>query len=142
MRAAAPAPLTAIFTPGYAAAEQMTSAKEGPWSDIYSVGASMYACIAGSAPLSQGGTGGLPGAIAVYTASYLAGYVAIFAPGGINFHREIVDLLPQGKLVIGGLELRGLEPGFITAKVGTIVSGAGSSPSRNRKSPSGQVKVS
>ena len=27
--------LTAIFTPGYAAAEQMTSAKQGPWTDIY-----------------------------------------------------------------------------------------------------------
>ena len=27
--------MTAIFTPGYAAAEQMTSARQGPWTDIY-----------------------------------------------------------------------------------------------------------
>ncbi|HEV3494049.1 MAG TPA: serine/threonine-protein kinase, partial [Reyranella sp.] len=31
--------LTAIFTPGYAAAEQMTSAKQGPWTDIYGLSA-------------------------------------------------------------------------------------------------------
>lgn len=40
--------------------------------------------------LSQGGTGGLAGAIAVYTASYLAGYVAIFAPGGIVVREAVM----------------------------------------------------
>src|SRR4029077_16348205 len=34
--------LTAIFTPGYAAAEQMTSAKQGPWTDIYGLSATLY----------------------------------------------------------------------------------------------------
>ena len=44
--------LTAIFTPGYAAAEQMTSAKQGPWTDIYSLSATLYHAITGSAPPS------------------------------------------------------------------------------------------
>ncbi len=37
--------LTAIFTPGYAAAEQMTSAKQGPWTDIYGLSATLYHAI-------------------------------------------------------------------------------------------------
>ncbi len=46
------AALTAIFTPGYAAAEQMTSAKQGPWTDIYSLSATLYHAITGRAPPS------------------------------------------------------------------------------------------
>ena len=44
------AAMTAIFTPGYAAAEQMTSAKQGPWSDIYGLAATIYHAITGKAP--------------------------------------------------------------------------------------------
>ena len=44
--------LTAIFTPGYAAAEQMTSAKQGPWTDIYGLSATLYHAIAGHVPPS------------------------------------------------------------------------------------------
>ena len=44
------AAMTAIFTPGYAAAEQMTSAKQGPWTDIYGLAATMYHAIAGKTP--------------------------------------------------------------------------------------------
>ncbi len=44
------AAMTAIFTPGYAAAEQMTSAKQGPWTDIYGLSATIYHAIAGKAP--------------------------------------------------------------------------------------------
>lgn len=44
--------LTAIFTPGYAAAEQMTSASQGPWTDIYSLSATLYHAITGKAPPS------------------------------------------------------------------------------------------
>jgi len=44
--------LTAVFTPGYAAAEQMTSAKQGPWTDIYSLSATLYHAITGKAPPS------------------------------------------------------------------------------------------
>ncbi len=44
--------LTAIFTPGYAAAEQMTSAKQGPWTDIYGLSATLYHAITGNAPPS------------------------------------------------------------------------------------------
>ena len=42
--------LTAIFTPGYAAAEQMTSAKQGPWTDIYGLSATLYHAITGQTP--------------------------------------------------------------------------------------------
>src|SRR5690242_18551364 len=39
------------YTPGFAAPEQYARAGElGPWTDIYSVGATVYACFAGSAP--------------------------------------------------------------------------------------------
>jgi peptidoglycan hydrolase-like protein with peptidoglycan-binding domain len=46
------AALTAIFTPGYAAGEQMTSARQGPWTDIYSLSATLHHAITGSAPPS------------------------------------------------------------------------------------------
>jgi len=42
--------MTAIFTPGYAAAEQMTSAKQGPWTDIYGLSATLYHAITGTTP--------------------------------------------------------------------------------------------
>ncbi|HEY6983929.1 protein kinase domain-containing protein [Reyranella sp.] len=44
--------MTAIFTPGYAAAEQFTSAKQGPWTDVYGISATIYHAIAGVAPPS------------------------------------------------------------------------------------------
>ncbi|WP_296346477.1 protein kinase [Reyranella sp.] len=42
--------MTAIFTPGYAAGEQMTSAKQGPWTDIYGLSATLYHAIIGEPP--------------------------------------------------------------------------------------------
>ena len=45
-----PAP-RAMYTPGYAAPEQYEKdAQLGPWTDIYSVGAALYASVTGSAP--------------------------------------------------------------------------------------------
>ena len=44
--------MTAIFTPGYAAPEQFTSAKQGPWTDIYGLSATLYYAITGRAPPS------------------------------------------------------------------------------------------
>lgn len=44
------AAMTAIFTPGYAAAEQMTSAKQGPWTDIYGLAATIYHAITAKTP--------------------------------------------------------------------------------------------
>ncbi|UYN96584.1 MAG: protein kinase [Enhydrobacter sp.] len=44
--------MTAIFTPGYAAAEQFTSARQGPWTDIYGLSATLYHAITGAAPPS------------------------------------------------------------------------------------------
>ena len=45
------ASINAVFTPGFAAPEQQGSGEPlGPWTDIYSVGASLYDCLAGSAP--------------------------------------------------------------------------------------------
>ncbi|WP_148717273.1 serine/threonine protein kinase [Chitinolyticbacter meiyuanensis] len=43
--------LTPMYTPGFAAPEQYQKKDpHGPWTDIYGVGASMYACLAGTAP--------------------------------------------------------------------------------------------
>ena len=39
--------MTAIFTPGYAAPEQFTSAKQGPWTDIYGLSATLHYAITG-----------------------------------------------------------------------------------------------
>jgi len=45
--------LKPMYTPGFASPEHYHQRSLlGPWSDIYSVGASMYACISGSTPLS------------------------------------------------------------------------------------------
>jgi formylglycine-generating enzyme required for sulfatase activity len=44
--------LTAVYTPGYAAFEQFTSARQGPWTDIYALGATLYHCIVGQQPPS------------------------------------------------------------------------------------------
>ncbi|HEX5477045.1 MAG TPA: serine/threonine-protein kinase [Burkholderiales bacterium] len=43
--------LPPTFTPGFASPEQHAKREDlGPWSDIYSVGATMYACLAGAPP--------------------------------------------------------------------------------------------
>lgn len=43
--------LPPTYTPGFAAPEQYARRGElGPWTDIYSVGATFYACLAGAAP--------------------------------------------------------------------------------------------
>ncbi|MDR3428798.1 MULTISPECIES: serine/threonine protein kinase [Silvimonas] len=43
--------LTPMYTPGFAAPEQYGKKEPlGPWTDIYGVGATMFACIAGTAP--------------------------------------------------------------------------------------------
>jgi serine/threonine protein kinase len=43
--------LRPVYTPGYAAPEQYGQGEgQGPWTDIYAVGASMYACLSAAAP--------------------------------------------------------------------------------------------
>ncbi len=43
--------LPPMYTPGFASPEHhLERDKLGPWSDIYSIGASMYACLAGASP--------------------------------------------------------------------------------------------
>ncbi|QQS12284.1 MAG: protein kinase [Rhodospirillales bacterium] len=42
--------LTAVYTPGYAAYEQSTSAKQGPATDIYALCATLYHCVTGTPP--------------------------------------------------------------------------------------------
>jgi len=44
--------MTAIFTPGFAAPEQASLGKQGPWTDIYGLAATLYACACGKAPPS------------------------------------------------------------------------------------------
>jgi formylglycine-generating enzyme required for sulfatase activity/serine/threonine protein kinase len=44
--------LTAVVTPGYAPIEQYSSeGKQGPWTDLYAIGATMYTCVHGRAPV-------------------------------------------------------------------------------------------
>ena len=44
--------LTAVVTPGFAPIEQYSSeGKQGPWTDLYAVGATMYNCILGRSPV-------------------------------------------------------------------------------------------
>jgi tetratricopeptide (TPR) repeat protein len=42
--------MTAIYTPGYAAFEQLSSLPQGPWTDIYALAGTLYHCIAGAPP--------------------------------------------------------------------------------------------
>ena len=46
--------LKPMYTPGYAAPEQFHGREDGlgPWTDVYAIGASMYACLAAAAPQS------------------------------------------------------------------------------------------
>jgi serine/threonine protein kinase len=44
--------MTAVFTPGFAAPEQSSSGKQGPWTDIYGLAATLYACVTGKVPPS------------------------------------------------------------------------------------------
>lgn len=44
--------MTAIYTPGYAPLEQMSATRQGPWTDIYALAATLYHCIAGAPPQS------------------------------------------------------------------------------------------
>jgi len=44
--------VTSMVTPGYAPIEQYnTTGKQGPWTDFYGLGATVYRCIAGSSPV-------------------------------------------------------------------------------------------
>jgi len=44
--------ITAVFTPRYAPLEQFSSGRQGPWTDIYALAATLYACINGEPPPS------------------------------------------------------------------------------------------
>jgi serine/threonine protein kinase len=44
--------MTAIFTPGYAAPEQFATGKQGPWTDIYGLAATLHHAITGKSPPS------------------------------------------------------------------------------------------
>jgi serine/threonine protein kinase len=42
--------MTAIYTPGYAAPEQIVGERQGPFTDIYALAATLYACVTGNPP--------------------------------------------------------------------------------------------
>jgi serine/threonine protein kinase len=43
--------LTAVYTPRYAAPEQITSQQQGPYTDIYALAATLYICVTGREPI-------------------------------------------------------------------------------------------
>jgi serine/threonine protein kinase len=49
---AARTPATALYTPGYAAPEQINGGKQGPWTDIYGLAATFYHALVGHPPPS------------------------------------------------------------------------------------------
>ncbi|WP_164045230.1 protein kinase domain-containing protein, partial [Serratia marcescens] len=42
--------MTAVFTPRYAAVEQLTSDEQGPWTDIYGLAVTLYFATTGEPP--------------------------------------------------------------------------------------------
>ena len=44
--------LTTIYTPGYAPVEQLTMGAQGPWTDIYALGATLFHSVTGGIPKS------------------------------------------------------------------------------------------
>ncbi len=44
--------MTAIFTPGFAAPEQFSATKQGPWTDVYGLAATLVFALTGAAPPS------------------------------------------------------------------------------------------
>ncbi len=42
--------MTAVLTPGFAPVEQYSEEEQGPWTDLYAVGATMYRCVRGRLP--------------------------------------------------------------------------------------------
>ncbi|HTG22645.1 MAG TPA: protein kinase [Reyranella sp.] len=42
--------MTAVFTPGYAAVEQFTAARQGPWTDVYGLAATLHFAVTGQPP--------------------------------------------------------------------------------------------
>lgn len=73
----APEPVAPMTTPGYAAPEMAAKdGKLGPWSDVYGVGAAMYACMTGAPPAPKGHTLAIDG----YSAALVELVQACLAP--------------------------------------------------------------
>ncbi|WP_178130840.1 bifunctional serine/threonine-protein kinase/formylglycine-generating enzyme family protein [Reyranella sp. CPCC 100927] len=76
--------MTAVYTPGYAAFEQMSAAPQGPWTDIYALAGTLYHCIAGVPPppaLDRMVTDRLVPAVEAGRGSYAPGLLAAIDAG-------------------------------------------------------------
>ncbi|MBV8190456.1 MAG: protein kinase [Alphaproteobacteria bacterium] len=76
--------LTAIYTPAYAPTEQFTSGQQGPYTDVFSLAATLYSCVCGRRPLSTAKRmvgGEMPSARALGAGGYGANLLAAIDAG-------------------------------------------------------------
>ena len=90
--------LTAVYTPGYAAFEQVASGDQGPWTDIYALSATLYHCITGSRPpsaIERMAEGSMAPAAEVGKGRYATGLLAAIDAGlslkAVDRPQSIVD---------------------------------------------------
>lgn len=113
--------VTGIVSPGYAPCEQYGSDpdKQGPWTDLYGVGATLYRCISGQSPvdattrlyaLVEGKTDPLIPAVQAGAGRYSKNWLRIIdwmlCPAGINRPQSVDEVLER-LAYMSGRELSG-----------------------------------
>jgi len=114
--------MTAIYTPGYAAFEQVTSGKQGPWTDIYGLAATLYHAVAGVTPpsaLERLAEGRLIPASEVGKGRYAPGLLAAIDAGLRLKPAERPQGISEWRRVLAGMAPeRAVEaPGTLTGKM-------------------------
>jgi peptidoglycan hydrolase-like protein with peptidoglycan-binding domain len=103
--------LTAVFTPAYAAVEQLTAAIQGPWTDIYGLAATIHHAVIGRAPpnsidrLLEDSYVPVVGSTQAYPAALLAGIDAGLAVRAADRPQSIAAWRP----VVLGVEAQAVD---------------------------------